>query len=96
MSFMDYVVLGLVLFGLVAMVVGTLRARRTKRDQRARYLSDYPSLESLLATIDKDKYREIRDNNGRTGIVHATRAVMRDFPGITLQEAADVAKSLGT
>jgi hypothetical protein len=64
-------------------------------DSRARHLSEYPSLESLLVLMDKGKYREIPDSNGPTDTVHATRAILRDFPGITLKEAVDVAKSLG-
>lgn len=73
----------------------TMRDSRSKCEQRARFISDYPSREaSVLAVIDKDQYREIRDARGRTGVVHAVRAVMRDYPGITLGEATEVINKL--
>lgn len=77
-----------------ATLAGSGRKSKLKRERRERHLAAYPSTHDVVASMDTEKYTRIRDTRGRAGIVHAVRALMRDFPGLTLEEAADVAKSL--
>lgn len=78
----------------VVIAVLALARERVRAERRAKFLAEYPLLGSVLAMCDKDRYRAIRDAHGRAGQMYAIRAVMKDFPGITLFEAIEVVDKL--
>jgi hypothetical protein len=79
---------------LLAIIAGALWDSHTKRTKRATHLRAYPNLEALRATLDPTKYQPIKAANTRTGELKAARAIMRDYPGLKLTEAADLARTL--
>jgi hypothetical protein len=91
---MDFWAIFLPLIALLAVVIGVTLDSRKKRAKRTAHLGTYPSIDALRPVVDAAKYRAIRDNGGRTGEVQAARALMRDYPGLTLTEAATLARSL--
>ena len=88
---MEYWLVALPLVSMLVVVAGAMWDARVKRQRRAAYLQAYPTLSSLKATLDAEKYRTIRATRGEA---HAIRAIHKDYPGIKIAEATEVARSL--
>lgn len=72
-------------------VVVVLAERRRRARQHADFVATYGTVEAAKATVDNDMLRELRD---RKGPVEAVRALRKAHPGIPLNEAAQIIKSL--
>jgi hypothetical protein len=88
---MDFWAIFLPLVVLLVVAAGATLDSHRKRVKRATYLRTYPSVDTLRTTIDTDKYRAIKTTGGDT---KAARALMRDYPGLNLTEAATLTRSL--
>lgn len=65
--------------------------RRRRARQHADFVATYGTVEAARATVDTDVLRELRD---RKGPVEAVRALRSAHPGVPLDEAAQIIKSL--
>ncbi|WP_199423896.1 hypothetical protein [Actinotalea solisilvae] len=80
---------GIALLGAVGAAAFSAQDRRRRREQLA--VAFGGSLEAARASIDQDALRALRDTEGE---LVATRAVRRQLPMLSLQQAVDLVRSL--
>lgn len=75
---------------LAAVVVGVVGGRRAKARREADFRARFHSVERIRETHDLSGFHRIRDESGE---VAAVRAVRKEFPGISLTDAAALVRA---
>ncbi|MDP9642874.1 hypothetical protein J2S53_002819 [Actinopolyspora lacussalsi] len=85
----NYLIAGCVL--LAWTVVGSVVSSVRRRKIHAEFRDRFPTSDDVARSLDREKIRELRDNEGK---VRAVRQVRRDIPEVPLVEAANLVDKL--